>query len=261
MTPITFTDEPTSSSADTNLAPTTPPMSAGPNPFFAPDRPDVAQTESPLSPPLAPAPSLVRPTVEVTVKEERGWLRRMFRWFVVKPYQFACLFVLLGVVSIVPLLQFAAFGYLLEVAGRTARTGRFRDSISKLSEASKLVTAGIAIYLVSLPAVLLGSWSNSAAWIVANNPSTPLLRFSAIAVSCLGMVYLLWAWARGGRIRDYLWPLQFAFCVKDFGHRFGKRHINGSGNSSVDLKHHVCFGWDYAAPSALSCGLVFLPRC
>jgi hypothetical protein len=59
--------------------------------------------------------------------------------------------------------------------------------------------------------MLFGTWSASAELIRQDNPSTFGLRVGGRACSMLAMLYLLWVWGRGGRLRDYFWPAPIRF--------------------------------------------------
>lgn len=139
------------------------------------------------------------------------WVGNLWHYTVVAPLQLACLVILLALISVIPVLQLASLGYFFEVSGRLGRGGRIRDSLILLTPASRLVMALVAIYLVAQPIRLVTYWAYTAELLSANNPQTATLRMTAWLMVVAGMIYLSWAWVRGGRLRDYLWPQPVRF--------------------------------------------------
>ncbi len=146
-------------------------------------------------------------------------LRRVFDgvlWFGKSSFCVASLIAILAVLSAIPLLQLIAFGYLLDVAGRLTRGGRFSDSLPQLQKAGMVGLTVIAIFVASLPTQLLVHWESVAQLITPGSAQAGVLRFWAIACSLFATILLLWAWVRGGRLRHYLWPQPKRFCKESW---------------------------------------------
>ncbi|WP_237607582.1 DUF4013 domain-containing protein [Roseimaritima sediminicola] len=143
-----------------------------------------------------------------------GLLRRGGRWIrasVTATFRMASLTVLLALITAVPALQLVTFGYLLEVVGRLSRGAALRDSLPWYRHATRLGMALLAIFLVSLPVHLLTHWSQVARLVDPQSGAASPLRAAGIAAAVLAMALLAWAWMRGGRLRDYLWPAPLRF--------------------------------------------------
>lgn len=155
----------------------------------------------------------------------RGWrlVKVVCYYLVVQPTRLASLIVLLAIASVIPILQLAVLGYLLEVSGRIARGGRVRDSLILLQQAGRIGMALGAVLLISLPIRMVSYWAYTADLIApgalanlrplarAGFTQSDVLRWSGVGLVTMGFVYLSWAWIRGGRLRHYLWPQPIRF--------------------------------------------------
>lgn len=121
-------------------------------------------------------------------------------------FELASLVVLLAVLTAIPLLQLIAFGYLLEVSGRLASGATLGEGLPQRREAGRIGIAAIGLWVASLPVQLLAHWESVATVIDPGSRQASLLRLAAVATSLVAVAYLLWAWARGGRMWHYLWP-------------------------------------------------------
>ncbi len=121
-------------------------------------------------------------------------------------FSFSSLIVLLALISAVPIIQLIAFGYLLNVAGNLAQGGELRGALPQLRQAGQIGLAAVAVMIAALPTQLLAHWESVAAVIDPGSISASSLRTLAIGTSLLAMIYLMWAWARGGRLIHYLRP-------------------------------------------------------
>jgi hypothetical protein len=117
----------------------------------------------------------------------------------------------LAVLASLPILNFLAFGYVLEAAGRPLRTNRYDAAFPGIRRAARL-GAIIAIgWLMLLPARALATLRESA-WII--DPTSPAVRNLSVALAIYlafaGFHYASACWA-GGRLRDFLTPRPFSF--------------------------------------------------
>jgi hypothetical protein len=113
----------------------------------------------------------------------------------------------LAVLASVPGLQLLSLGYLLESSGRVVRSGRLRSGLVGLRPAARLGSVALGTWLVLWPArAVAGLWYSS--WLL-NGPAAGATRawwWAGLAASGLTIVHIFWAWARGGRLRHFLWP-------------------------------------------------------
>lgn len=112
----------------------------------------------------------------------------------------------LALMTALPIVQLISFGFLLDVAGRLARGATLRQSLDWLRPAGQLGLALIAVIVCGLPISLLSHWARAADLVAPGTVQSESLRLVAGLLVVLAVVYLGWAWARGGRLTDYLWP-------------------------------------------------------
>ena len=141
--------------------------------------------------------------------QRRSWFRRLVGITVVTIrtlFRLASLVAVLAFLAAIPLLQLIAFGYLLDVAGRLTRGGTLKESLHGLDRAGSIGLAVVALFVASLPVQLLVHWESVAAVIDPGSDQSIRLRSLAIVCAILATVWLLWVWARGGTLKNYLWP-------------------------------------------------------
>ncbi|MBS0207898.1 MAG: hypothetical protein JSS27_02990 [Planctomycetes bacterium] len=112
----------------------------------------------------------------------------------------------LAVISWVPILQFASLGYLLEVCGRVARTGRLRDGWVGIDQGARMGGIAFGLALLLAPLVMLRMFARSARLIDTGGSRDALLTWLLVAMAVLGVIHFLSAMWRGGRVRNFLWP-------------------------------------------------------
>jgi hypothetical protein len=127
-------------------------------------------------------------------------------WCIRGSFCIVSLIVLLAALTAIPIVQLIAFGYLLSVAGGLTSGVAFRDCLPHLRQAGQIGMAAMAVIVAALPTQLLAHWESVASLIDPGSGLAATMRILAISCSALATVYLLWAWVRGGRLRDYLWP-------------------------------------------------------
>jgi len=158
------------------------------------------------------APS--NPTQAVQPAAPRSLVSRTFSaivWSIGTAFDYLSLVTVLAVMTALPVIQLIAFGYLLDVAGRLAAGAKFRDTLDWLRPAGQLGLAIVAIALVALPIHLLTHWGRAADLVSPGTPQAEAIRTLSVVLVFLAVPYLGWAWVRGGRVRDYLWPQPIGF--------------------------------------------------
>tara|TARA_R110002049_G_scaffold4601_5_gene32267 strand:- start:379920 stop:381314 length:1395 start_codon:yes stop_codon:yes gene_type:complete len=140
----------------------------------------------------------------------RRWFDRVAR-FGVGAFRVASLIVLLAFLAAIPVVQLISLGYLVDVSGRLAGGAKLRESVRNLDRAGTIGLAVLAVIIAALPSQLLAHWEFVAQTIDPGSNQASILRAAAITLSLLAMVYLMWAWIRGGKLRDYLWPQPIRF--------------------------------------------------
>lgn len=141
--------------------------------------------------------------------EKRGRIRSVMGvifWLIRGIFCLVSLTVILAVLTAIPILQLITFGYLINVSGRLANGSKLKDSLPHLQQAGQIGLAAIALFLASLPTQTLAHLESVANLINQGSEQATQMRALAIATSILMTAYLLWAWNRGGRLANYLWP-------------------------------------------------------
>lgn len=113
----------------------------------------------------------------------------------------------LAVLSAIPVLNLLSLGYLLEVSGRIARTGKFTAGFVGMRKASRVGSAVFGAFLVLLPLRFTLSMATQGRIIDPTSAATEGWAFAHFLLSIVLGVHVLIACARGGKLRHFLWPL------------------------------------------------------
>jgi hypothetical protein len=138
-------------------------------------------------------------------------LRRPFRfigWSIQMLFGIAALIALLAIVAAVPILNFLALGYLLEVEGRVARTGKLRDAFPLLHLAPRFGAISLGLWLWLWPLRFLAGVAADARLIDPGSPSDRNLHRFLFVLATLVAVHLCLALARGGRLSCFFRPIK-----------------------------------------------------
>ncbi len=121
------------------------------------------------------------------------------------------LLLLLAACSVIPVLNFLSLGYLLNVSGTVARTGRFRDGFIGVRKAAVLGSIAAGTWLVVWPARLLSTMWKDAELISPGSGMAKAGHAGLIVVIVITLVHIVWACVRGGKLRHFLWPQPLRF--------------------------------------------------
>jgi hypothetical protein len=112
----------------------------------------------------------------------------------------------LAVLASIPVVQLLSFGYLLEVCGRVARTGRLRDGFIGIRPAARIGSIVTGIWLTLLPLKLVSSLALDAQLIDPNGPVARNWRAGLGVLTVLLVLHITAACSRGGKLRYFFWP-------------------------------------------------------
>jgi len=126
----------------------------------------------------------------------------------------ASLLVGLAVFAALPVLQLLTLGYLLESAGRIARTGRFSEGFIDIRLAARLGGIVAFSWLLLLPVRFLADWAHTAQIIDPGSATAQQWRIGLFAAIAATALHILFAIARGGKIRYFLWPFNVVWFVR-----------------------------------------------
>jgi hypothetical protein len=174
---------------------------------------DAVVVAQPLVPPPnkigAPAaPAAVSPDAGPVVRRDpvAAVLAWCF-WAVISMFGAATMIIVLAVLATLPVLQFLSLGYLLEVSGRIARTGRIRDGFIGLRAAGVLGILGFFLYLYWLALKFASSMADSARIIApGSGAATGWASGAMIGLWVLGGVVLL-----SSLVAFLIWPRFYVF--------------------------------------------------
>ena len=119
----------------------------------------------------------------------------------------------LSTLAALPVLQFLSLGYFLESSARVARSGRLRDGFVGVRRAARVGGLAAGIWLVTVPAWLIGTVARSAELIDPGGRAARGWRVALVLAVSLTVFHVLAACARGGRLRHFFWPFGHPFWV------------------------------------------------
>lgn len=179
---------------------------------------DLVEEEIPVADLVADGPPVVMPlapshapaeTDEIPVVMPRprlgffGAIRSAAEWC----FGVVSLFVGLAVLAAIPIGQFLALGYLLEVGGRVARTGRLRDGFIGVRTAARFGGIALAGFVLWLPLYFLSIQAEAARIIDPNGRIARQWELWLSVLAGLVALHACGALLRGARVRHFLNPL------------------------------------------------------
>lgn len=150
---------------------------------------------------------------EPRLPERKGWFGTIFQgveWL----FGAVSLWVGLAILAAIPVGQFLALGYLLEVSGRVARTGRLRDGFIGIRTAARWGRIAVAGFLLWLPLYFLSLQAQAAQIIDPEGPIARQWRVWLTLLTTVAVLHGLGAILRGGRFRDFLRPLNILWLLR-----------------------------------------------
>lgn len=136
---------------------------------------------------------------------------QFFGWAVSMVFGIATMIIALAVLAAIPVVNFIALGYLLEVEGRVARSGKFRDAFPLLPLAPRIGSMVIGIWLFLLPLRFL-AWTAADARLISPGSAADVGWHVVLnAAIVLVTLHLCLALARGGRLSTFFRPFKNLF--------------------------------------------------
>jgi len=135
---------------------------------------------------------------------------RALGWVIRAGFGIVSMILLLAVLAAIPIVNFAVLGYLLEVEGRVARTGKLRQSFPLLGRAPQLGSIVLGVWLWILPLRFLSMAVGDARLIDPHSTSTRVLGTVLRAAAVLVAAHLALALARGGTFSCFFRPIKNA---------------------------------------------------
>lgn len=132
---------------------------------------------------------------------------RLMAWLIRAAFGIVSLILLLAVIAAIPIVNFLALGYLLEVEARVARTGKLRDAFLLLDVAPRVGSIALGIWLWLLPLRLIASARDDQA-VIQGGTVTGGLQILTPIVAALVASHLCLALARGGSLSCFFRPIK-----------------------------------------------------
>ncbi|MSR79895.1 MAG: hypothetical protein EXS11_04130 [Gemmataceae bacterium] len=156
------------------------------------------------------------------------------------------LVVILSVLAALPILQFLSLGYMLESAARVARSGKIREGFIGIRTLARFGAAVASSWLMLLPLRYLSDVAFTAQIINPAGGIAARLRFVVLILTMLVGCQIVFAIARGGRIRHFFWPLNFLIVYRNIrkGEAFTRsRDATLAFLGSLRLPHYFSLGF------------------
>jgi hypothetical protein len=127
-------------------------------------------------------------------------------WLFRSLFGIASLILLLAVIAAIPIVNFLALGYLLEVEGSLARTGRLRDAFPLLQQAPRLGAIALGLWVWQLPLRALSNLAADARLIDPGSFADVSLHIVLFVLAIVVAAHLCLALAHGGSLWAFFWP-------------------------------------------------------
>ena len=120
---------------------------------------------------------------------------------------------ILAVMAAIPFVNLLTYGYLLEVSGRVARTGKFKAGFIGLPAASKIGQIALGTVVCMLPAYFISANWYSAELIASGSVQAFQQRVLLWLVTILSVLHVGAAWFCGGQLKHFFWPVIAPFSL------------------------------------------------
>jgi len=129
-------------------------------------------------------------------------------WIIRILFSFVSLIVLLAIIAAIPIVNFLALGYLLELEGRVARTGKLRMAFPLLDVAPKFGSILLGTWLCIIPLRFLSGAAADARLVDSDSFAGRNLGTITSIVSVLMVLHIYGAIVRGRTLRSFLRPFK-----------------------------------------------------
>lgn len=171
---------------------------------------------------------------------------RAVAWSIRTLFGVVTLILLLAIVAAIPLVNFLALGYLLDVEGRVARTGRLRYAFPLLDRAPAIGSIVLGVWIWIFPLRLMSGAVTDAQLIDPGSTATQVMRWATTLLACVVALHLCGALGRGGGFWTFFRPIKnvrwLLGCIRrGFDWSSAEAHVRRFV-ASLRLKHHFMLG-------------------
>lgn len=129
-------------------------------------------------------------------------------WIVRTAFGLVTLVLMLAIVAAIPVLNFWVLGYLLEVEGRVARTGKLRYAFPLLDVTPKIGVIVLGVWIWVFPIRILAGARADANLIEPNAGPARFLSTLTFVLSCFVVLHITGALGRGASFWSFFRPLK-----------------------------------------------------
>ncbi|HIA64279.1 MAG TPA: hypothetical protein EYN93_15555 [Planctomycetaceae bacterium] len=149
---------------------------------------------------------VVKQITHVLFAPFRGFYRCVFWIFGV-----AVLVTALALAASLPIVQFVALGYLLEISRRIVKHQKVRAGFWGIQAAARAGGVILGTFLIWLPAYFMSNYYVDATIMLPGSERAAQYGRQTALLIALTSLVTLWAWARGGLLRHFIWPAPVKF--------------------------------------------------
>ena len=174
-----------------------------------PVQPVVPASEKPTTPDIQHStkpPGVVKQIAHILFTPFRALYRFAFWIFGV-----AVLVTALALTASLPIVQFVTLGYLLEISRRIVEHQTIRAGFWGIQAATRAGGVILGTFLIWLPAYFMSSYYMDATIMLPGSERADQYGWQTALLAVFTSFVTLWAWARGGLLRHFIWPAPIQF--------------------------------------------------
>ena len=136
---------------------------------------------------------------------------RVFYRFVFWIFGAVVLIIALALVASLPIVQFVALGYLLEISRRIVKHQKVRAGFWGIQAAARAGGVFLGTFLIWLPAYFMSNYYADAIIMLPGSERAAQYGRQTAMLAVFTILVTLWAWTRGGLLRHFIWPAPIKF--------------------------------------------------
>ena len=136
---------------------------------------------------------------------------RAFYRFVFWIFGVVVLVTALALAASLPIVQFIALGYLLEISRRIVKHQKVRAGFWGIQAAARAGGVILGTFVIWLPAYFMSSYYVDATIMLPGSERAAQYGRQTALLAAFAILLTLWAWTRGGLLRHFIWPAPVKF--------------------------------------------------
>ena len=117
----------------------------------------------------------------------------------------------LALAASLPIVQFVALGYLLEISKRIVKHQKVRAGFWGIQAAARAGGVILGTFVIWLPAYFMSSYYVDATIMLPGSERAAQYGRQTALLAVFTILLTLWAWTRGGLLRHFIWPAPVKF--------------------------------------------------